>query len=518
MVQIQRVFACTLAAVAGLLLACPPAQHREPVAQRTPDSPVKRSMPSRSSAPAAPKKLYTGGTRHLLFQIFTNASDPKFPPGSDDRVFTPPPREKLLEMARTLVDRIGGTGDARNKLGFALGPMAFDHTDEETVQLIRDGFAIAEQLDLSVAFHIEESMFWASRKNLWENRANIEWLDWKGKPNTGRRIDWGPKPTKLKPQMCFNSPEIVKLVEDRAALIGREVAKGVAALRAKGKPELYAGVMAGWETQIGRDFASGRYLGYCGLANKGFSASNPPADIDRERTQLIKDFIELWARSLAGAGVPKDSIYAHIAFTVQGLEEEKRSKQDSYAEQVKFSTPDVAFSPAFRPGFSTYPGPGTFASIYSELEKHDTPPWASGEGTNVFPNGAPGEATMETYLGRSFNHGAAVVNVFSWGIGGEAEKNNMFRLVTENDEAIEAYRKFLRGDPLVEDPARPLSMPEFRSKIERIHRELPAWVQRTGDQKGAEAVIKRLGAQVNKGDLYEANRVADEAIDMIESK
>ena len=52
----------------------------------------------------------------------------------------------------------------------------------------------------------------------------------------------------------------------------------------------------------------------------------------------------------------------------------------------------------------------------------------------------PGEPTMETYLGRMFNHGAVMVNVFSWGIGGEAMRNNFFRQATENPEALAPMR------------------------------------------------------------------------------
>jgi hypothetical protein len=43
--------------------------------------------------------------------------------------------------------------------------------------------------------------------------------------------------------------------------------------------------------------------------------------------------------------------------------------------------------------------------------------------------------TMETYLAKMFNHGAKLVNIFSWGIGGDANKNMSFRVVTEGEEA-----------------------------------------------------------------------------------
>ena len=48
-----------------------------------------------------------------------------------------------------------------------------------------------------------------------------------------------------------------------------------------------------------------------------------------------------------------------------------------------FGLPEVAFSSAYRPGFSTYPEGGTFKEIYAVLAKHGSPAWISGEGTNV---------------------------------------------------------------------------------------------------------------------------------------
>ena len=172
--------------------------------------------------------------------------------------------------------------------------------------------------------------------------------------------------------------------------------------------------MAGWETQLGRDFTTGKYLGFCGLANKGFSLNRPPKDIDYQRTRLVKEFIDLWALELIRGGVPEEKLYSHIVFTIQGLDDEKRVARASYEEKVHFSTPDVAFGDVYRPGFSTYPTPGTFVGIYEQLQANGNPPWASAEGTNIIPNGAPGERSMETYLGRMFNHGAVLVNIFSW--------------------------------------------------------------------------------------------------------
>jgi hypothetical protein len=92
----------------------------------------------------------------------------------------------------------------------------------------------------------------------------------------------------------------------------------------------------------------------------------------------------------------------------------------------------------------------------------------------------PGEPTMESYLGRVFNNGGVMVNIFSWGIGGEAQRKiNFFRLATENPEALAAYAKFLRGEKLVESTIG-FSSEAFQTKMRRIQADLPAWVQKSG--------------------------------------
>ena len=178
-------------------------------------------------------------------------------------------------------------------------------------------------------------------------------------------------------------------------------------------------------------------------------------------------------------------IFCHIAFTEQGLR--KADAEESYAAKVNFALPEVAFSPAYRPGFSTYPEGATFKAIYAVLAKHGSPGWISAEGVNVSPTGMPGEPAMESYLARMFNHGAVMVNLFSWGIGGEAMRDNFFRRAIENPEALEAYAKFLRGDRLVESAPTGFSSEAFQEKMHRIQEELPAWVQESGKQAQATA-------------------------------
>jgi hypothetical protein len=423
-------------------------------------------------------------------------------------------------FVRGLRSRIGTVGDSRHRLAVILGPLAFDHSDEDVRRLIRSGFALALQQNVAVGFHLDDSMFWAKRTDLWRNPANVEWLDWEGMPSTGRRIDWGPKPTKLPPQMCYNSPPIRAEVRRRATrVIGPAIRAGLDRLRKAGKPDLFAGVIVGWETHIGKDFDTGRDLGYHALSNLGFRKAHPPHDLEKVEEKIIQAFITLWCKGIADAGVPTNRIYSHTAFLYRRIYDRPPAPKPSYSRLNHFAPPSVAFGWYRRPGFSTYPQPGLFEQLYGELARHGHPAWASSEGTNLQLGGRAGESgmSMETYLGRVFNHGGTLANVFAWGIGGEANKTSDFRVATEGEEAIRAYRKFLRGERLVEKATTTSYMDRLPAKIHRIQRELPGWVQRTGRQAEAEPLMKRLDTALKANDFTEAEKVADELLRKIAS-
>jgi hypothetical protein len=453
-------------------------------------------------------------TKYLNFQVMTGLPGYAGPPPAPGHFSLS--KSQLSEFVQSVVKAIGTTGDARHKLGFTVGPLCFDMSDEETRLFIQDSFAVARGHDVAVAFHIDDSMSWGESKDLLSNPDNIETADWRQKPSTGRRADWGPKPTKFPPQMCFNSPEIQGAVTKRASLIGAEIKRELDELAASGKEHLFAGVIAGWETSIGRDFDTDLPLGYRALSHRGFSEKNPPKDSDRELVQVVKEFMELWANSLHTAGIPRERIYCHIAFTPQGLR--ASDARESYAKQVQFAVPEVAFSSFYRPGFSTYPEPSTFKEIHAVVAEHKSPGWISAEGTNVVPTGMPGESTMETYLGRMFNHGAVMVNLFSWGIGGEAMRNNFFRRATESPEALAAYAKFLRNETLVERAPSGFSGEAFQQKMRRIQKNLPEWVRKTGQQAKAMPLVQKITALMKDMKFQEADKVADEILALIAEK
>jgi len=434
---------------------------------------------------------------------------PGIPPEPGRRTLS---KSQMAAFVHELLRAIGTAGDARDKLGFAIGPLCFDMSDEEIRQFIRDAFAVARENDVAVALHIDDSMSWGTRTDLLANPDNIETADWRQIPNSGRRLDWGRTPTKFPPQMCYNAPAIVAAARARAGQIGAEIRRELATLKAAGKEHLFAAVIAGSETQIGRDFDTGRPLGFRALAHRGFSAQKPPKDIDAERASVVKEWMELWADALRTAGTPREKIFCHIAFTDQGLRQ--ADARESYADKIGFALPEVAFSGAYGPGFSTYPEGRTFQAIDAIVAQHGSRAWISAEGTNVSPTGMPGEPTMETYLAKMFQHGAILVNVFSWGIGGEAQRGNFFRRATENTEALSAYAKFLRGETLVEI-ATGFSAAAFQDKMHRIQSELPAWVQRSGQQARVMPLTQKLNVLVKERKFEEADRLADELLALI---
>jgi hypothetical protein len=419
--------------------------------------------------------------RYLSFQIFTGALDS----GAIQRAFPPPPAD-LRDAVVNLRNRIGVAGTNGRRIGVVLGPIAFDDSDEEVRRRVAEGFDIALETGVAVGFHLDDSMFWGRLKEL-NSAPNIEWLDWQGTPNTGRRLDWSSKPSKAMPQLCFNSDAVKMAVSKRASLLGNEIAKGVSKLHGTHKDDLFLGVIAGWETQLGRDFDTGKYLGYCALTNAGYSASHPPADMDVERNQIVIEFIGLWVKSLLAAGVPAGKVISHIAFrssTAYQLAQRTNpgAVAVSYLGTVDFTPPATAFCDGCIPGISTYPQPGHLEQWRTELTKHGNPPWASSEGTAIDPGeaGRSGRGIdMEGYLGNLFNHGAVLVNVFGWSVG---DSNNPFRKVAESPSALAAYRKFLHGEPLNEAPIAIPAIPPagLIDKIHEVQAKVPGWIQKNG--------------------------------------
>lgn len=387
-----------------------------------------------------------------MFQIFT--AGPGFTTEAANQAISKLPEAAFLDVeSKKILEFVGERGDEFHRLGVMVGPLALDYTDAQLRTLIERTFDVASKHKIAVGLHIDDSKFWMNRRDLWSDPANVEWLDWKGTPNTGQYLNWG-RPWRLAPQACFNSKAMLNEVRRLAGeVIGPAIAERVAKLRETGDEALFAGVIVGWETGIGHDFESHRELGCCALSNLGFSEEVPPRDRDRALESVVQTWIGTWSKSLAGAGVPSGKIYSHIAFkSKRRFDEAQHADGLSYSQSVGYTPLLVAFGKTYRPGFSTYPDADILGEIYDALQTHGNPPWASAEGTNVDIQAGqpriPAEG-MQDYLARMFNHGAAMTNVFGWNIG---DKGNLFRRAAESDEAVAAYRKFLRGARLDETP------------------------------------------------------------------
>ncbi len=323
------------------------------------------------------------------------------------------------------------------------------------------------------------------------------------------------------PQLCFNSKAVRHAVADRAGHIGREVARGVARLHEAGRDDLFAGVIAGWETQIGRDFATNKDVGYRALLNAGYSAAHPPADVDVARTKVVRDFIAFWGRSLVDAGVPRGKVFSHIAYQSETLYRLARLADAPraavpYLRTIQFTPPAVAFADACIAGVSTYPQPGHLEQWHAERAKHGNPPWASCEGTAIDPAQAERNGKgmrMEHYLGNLFNHDAVLVTVFGWGVG---ERDNPFRKIAEGPDAVAAYKKFLSGARLAEAaipvPALPpAGLPE---KIRKVQKTLPGWIAKHGPAEVKDHVA-RLDAALRQRRFEDAAKAADAILRII---
>ena len=485
-------------------------------------APVSETKPVAPEAVKAEKE-----TRYLAFQIFTCDPDPRIPMSGQGMkpLGSLPDHNSPRDYIEDIKRRIGTVGDQQTRLAVMLGLLCFDHGDAEITRFIELGFSLALETEVAVGFHLDDSMFWARRKDLWSDVNNVEALDWDGTPCNGRRLDWqtgpGATPEAAPPQMCFNSEAIEREVRQRSALLGKAIQAGVDRLRQLKRPELFAGVIAGSETMIGQDFKTGKYLGYRALMNRGFSREHPPKDLDVEREKVVQEFIELWTEGLAAAGVSPQKIYSHTAFFPRRAFRIGDNKETTYSQHNNFAPPSVAFGTHHRPGFSTYPAPGRFDDIYEELAKHKQAGWASCEGTNLQLGSGPGQSgmTMETYLAKMFNHGGTLVNIFSWGIGGEANKNMSFRVVTEGEEALQAYRKFLKGGLLIEGKSEaPTLLERLPPKIHQIQRELPGWIQKAGNKEKAAlatALMQKLQELLKAQNFEEVEKTADSILKMM---
>ena len=390
-------------------------------------------------------------TKYLVFQYFSFlGAGPSSPDNPEAPSFHP--RSHLESFVAKLKMKIGEQSCLNRKYGVMVGPITLDHSKEEIEELIKSSFEIAIDNNLAIGFHLDDGMYWAKRDGLWSNPENVEWTDWQGTLNEGRFVDWIP--VKLAPHMCFNCPEVMQTMESFMQDIGSIISNELDKLSALNKSDLFSGVIVGWETSLDEDFDTRLESGYHALTNKGFSANNPPDDVDKERTIIVKEYIDFLSQSIINSGLPREKIYCHIAFISRPnynmIFTIDPDFEHSYEEINNFGVPEIAIGDNYNPGFSTYFEGGKFEQIRN-LNNGNMDNWCSAEAANISlampPN--PSGISMESYLAKHFNYGANMVTMFAFDVRGD-EFTNIINESTEGEEAIQVYKKFLKGEKLAE--------------------------------------------------------------------
>jgi hypothetical protein len=234
------------------------------------------------------------------------------------------------------------------------------------------------------------------------------------------------------------------------------------------------------------------------------------------------------------------------------------SSTNARRDFYKGASPNIlALSTYADPGFSIY-GADSFGSLYKTLASNGNPPWAICEGTDIDLSNAfnlssastytnetrprpaaeyAPSASMEQYLGGAFNHGAVFVNLFGWD---KSHADTAFGTATMGAPAITAYQKFLKGEPLSEAaasaapraasgmssssaPPGPVRQPankvqELSDKMQRIQREVPAWLQAHRD-RGPElaSLFQQLDHYARANNMAQAQQTADAILRLIQT-
>src|SRR6266446_2730511 len=392
--------------------------------------------------------------------------------------------EGLAESIRALPAKFGTTGDGQTRqLGFGAFIPIFVSDESNIARAIKPMFELAKQTNVAVHFNVDDHIGWSERPDLWNwydpakrgynpgNIKNVEWYDWEGSPNKRRYFTPEGTPSQT-PHMCYNSPAIQKeIAHIISQVVGPALREEIDKLKQENKEYLFAGITVGAEagfddnsvvsrlsqipraanpeqmalakmlrraaTLMDEDKAPHGRLGYCSLTNAGYSKTNPPKDINQALADINQIFIEFWDKQFVDAGIPCFRIYTHVA--AAPLQDDNNNAPIS-----------IVFNPYARPGWTTYPL-GTLANkfqpLYDELSKHGNPTWRGVEANNAaFTN--PNAPDWETYLGWHYNHGAKLVGINV----GASDQSIMSSLSkgASGDEAMAAYRKFLKGEKLIE--------------------------------------------------------------------
>jgi hypothetical protein len=152
-----------------------------------------------------------------------------------------------------------------------------------------------------------------------------------------------------------------------------------------------------------------------------------------------------------------------------------------------------------------------FNALYEELEKYGNPPWAGIEANAGFPGSI---VDWETYLGWHYNHGCVIMGI-NHGATGEDLPRRLWESAF-GEEAIAAYHKFFKGEPLTEK-AISADHPQFRiqKKMKRVREGMQRWRKSGRDPGEVEKTVQRIQSLMTEDKLDEVEQVLDQALDML---
>lgn len=287
------------------------------------------------------------------------------------------------QWIKPMLDAIGKRGNGAVQLGISDVIYALN-TDDAAIQSCLDKFFNAsQQYDVPFMLHIDTERFWDSRPDLWNwfdptapgyNPANIDNVEWSGW-NVGTKesfINWG-SPIKLSPKPCYESPTVKRVIESKFSIISNKITEWRRKLATEGREYLFLGVNLGWETGIddyrNANWAAASYkyqLGYNALSKKGFSAANPPANINSELAGIVTNFNKFRAKLLYDRGIPKDKIFTHS----WAADDKIPLGSDGYTQNGPISSGKNDYSVL---GVSLYPSAYNTNRVKSEI---GSAPWA----------------------------------------------------------------------------------------------------------------------------------------------
>jgi hypothetical protein len=455
----------------------------------------------------------------------------------------------FVASIRNFATKLGTSGNGRTRqLGFGNDIPIFVSDESRIAKQIKLNFEFAKETNVAICFSVDDHILWDQRPDLWNwydpakrgynpnNRKNVEWYDWQGTPSK-RRYFTPNGCASQSPHMCYNSPMVRKEISRIISqIVGPALREEINKLKQQNKEYLFAGIEVGAEAGID-DYStfSSRAprglelmfmqakkmmdedkvpprsrLGYCALTNAGYSKSRPPANINKALTQINREFIEFWDKQFFDAGIPRSRIYTHVAAS---------SPQDD----TNNAPISIVFNPYARPGWTTYPQgilANGFEPLYDELAKNGNPAWGGVEANVIGDADGARNVSWETYLAWHYNHGAKLVGI-NVGATDQSVMSNLTKAAF-NDEAMAAYKKFLRGEHLNEDhrvmakqiPSA-IMQANWQTKVNAIQTQAPLWAQRTGRTTELQPLMMRLKSALDQGNLPAVNSVADEILNLI---